>query len=140
MGVEDRVLCHSWGPEDLAQDADALAYCVMTVPAGRRIEVVAAYLAAQADVSAVDTNYNTVTLHNNAVSGAAICELANGPAATGTDVTQLAVAMDESSTFDAQKEVGSDSAATAIYLEATKTGTGLAIAGLSCHIEYIVRK
>lgn len=138
MGVEDRVLCHSWGPEDVVIDPDALAFCVMVVPEDRRIEVVGAYLSAEADVSAVDTNYTTFTLQNNAVSGATICTLANGPASGGVDITQLAVAM--GAVVAAQAEVGSDSAATAIYLEGTKTGNGLAIAGMSCHIEYIIRK
>lgn len=117
---------------DLDADADSLKFAVMHIPSGRRFTVDAAYLSAEADVSAADTNYNTVYLRNNSKTGNAICSLANGPAATGTNITQAPVAM--STPADAYKEVGSDSGATVLYLTATKTGTGQAVAGLRVHI------
>jgi hypothetical protein len=128
MGLEE-TLHIVWGPQDIAIDEDANAYAIATVPTGHTWEVVSATIAAEAAVAAVDTNYNTFSLQNNATTGAAIVSFANGPAATGSDFAQAPTSM--GTPVAAQKELAAGSV---LYFEATKTGNGLAVPGITMHI------
>jgi hypothetical protein len=113
---------------DLAANSDAVFYLLYIVPQGKFLYVDNAYLSAKVAVSAANTNYNTIALRNNSTSAAAIASLVTGPASGGTTIPQTGV---EFTTYtDANRKVGSASAATKIYLTSTKTLNGLAVTGL----------
>lgn len=129
-----------WGPEDIDQDSDALKYVVLHIPAGLGFKVENAYCYAQADVAKANTAYNTLFLRNNSETAAEICRLENGDATNGTSILQSGggarfgtgtqAAFVAGAMNSLNQVVGSASAATELILSITKTGAGLAIAGL----------
>ena len=120
--------------QGLVINSDALKWAVLKIPAGRLLQVDTAFLSAPIAVAAVDTNYNTVYLRNNSATAAAIMEFANGPAQTGLAVALAGTEFAESTTFETNRYVGSDSAETILYVTSTKTGNGLALPDLTLHL------
>lgn len=115
------------GPQDKPADADAEEWPIMWIPQGRRVRVNGAYLGAQADVAAADTNYDTITIRRSS-DDAVVATLLSGPSATGTDIDGgdfVAMTVD-----DDYAEIEADGDDVSLYLGFEAVGTGLAIEGL----------
>lgn len=122
-----------WGPEDIAADSDALAHQLKYNETGYAFVVKAARINGEAAVAAADTNYNTYQIKNGST---VVASLANGPAASGT-------AIPIGSSAGAAFALGTGSLVVGpgefLWLDITKTGSGLAVPGarIQIDIEYI---
>jgi len=112
----------------IAIDSDALLYALWKVE--HAIKISAIRLGVDATCTKADTNYNTLTVRNGSVDVAAV---ANGPVTGGTTFTlgtfgDMVVATAAGANILAAGDT--------LSLKVTKTGNGLAMAGVVMQIEY----
>lgn len=128
LGTELKRMSKVFNVGDVAADSDAIKVPLFAPP--RAITLKKAMLGVDTAITAADTNYQTVALTDGTNT---IASLATGPAATGED---MAAGVLEEITLDSDYiEIA---AGDQLCLEFTKTGTGMAMSGLVCQIDYEV--
>lgn len=121
-GLESLHLVFALG--DVLADSDALV--VPLFKAQRRMKITSVLFAADTTATAADTNYQAVAVKNGATT---LATATTGPAAGGDTLT--AGAFTTKSVAAASQQVNSGSTITVDY---TKTGTGMALSGLTIQI------
>jgi len=113
----------------IAIDSDAIVNALWVIP--NAIKIVAIRIGVCSTNTKADTNYNTLAVKNGAVS---VASIANGPnSAAGTTIAAGAFGTMTLVTAAGANECA---AADVLTLTCTKTGNGLAYAGVNIQIDY----
>lgn len=112
----------------IAIDSDALLYALWKVD--HAIKISAIRIGVDATCTKADTNYNSLAVRNGSVD---VANVANGPVSGGTTFTlgtfgDMVVATAAGANILAAGDT--------LSLKVTKTGNGLAMAGVNIQIEY----
>ena len=111
----------------IAADSDATLWALWTIP--NAIKIAAVRLGVNATNTKADTNYNTVELKNGDTT---VASIANGPnSAAGTTIAAGAFG-----TMALVAAAAECAAGDVLTLDVTKTGNGLAYAGVVIEIDY----
>jgi len=113
----------------IAIDSDAIVNALWVIP--NAIKIAAIKIGVCTTNTKADTNYNTLAVMNGAVT---VATIANGPnSAAGTTIAAGAFG-----TFTLVTAAGANECAAAdvLTLTCTKTGNGLAYAGVNIQIDY----
>lgn len=111
---------------DFAADSDATRAIICKTLRKMRIDTVR--ITANTTASATDTNYQTLSFYNGTTEVQSL--FATGPSSGGTTIT--AGAWNSTSVAAAKKEIDAGST---LILRLTKTGSGMALKGLTVQLE-----